>query len=166
MAKRIGGFGYVLFPFFKLLDVAGPLDAPSLLSINYTMNLSLIAATLDPVTTRLTIPTLGNSTSAEIDVLFVPGVQGTRAIASALGSAITFMRDWYPGYLITVCTALGPNVRWKAEARWAEYGNIFTSSGVGAGIDATISWFSEVYWNQTAQTLTEWMDDPFTALID
>lgn len=85
--------------------------------MNHTLNLSLIAETLDPVTTKLTMPTLGNSsfaetivpthtfsTAPELDVLFVPGGAGTRS--PNLNSTIEFVRERYPGlkYLVTVCT--------------------------------------------------------------
>ncbi|KAJ7471880.1 hypothetical protein FB451DRAFT_1559092 [Mycena latifolia] len=43
-------FEIVLFPAFQALDVFGPLDALNLL-FQYPLNLSLIAATLDPVST-------------------------------------------------------------------------------------------------------------------
>jgi len=36
-------------------------------------------------------------------------------------------------------TAQGPHVQWVKEARWVEDGNVFTSSGVSAGIDMTLA---------------------------
>jgi len=110
-------FGYILFPAFELLDVTGPLDVLNVLARNYTLSLSLIAETLDPVTTQLKMPTPGNSTfgekivpthtfatAPELDVLFVPGGAGTRS--PNMTSTIEFVRERYPGlkYLVTVCT--------------------------------------------------------------
>jgi transcriptional regulator GlxA family with amidase domain len=36
-------------------------------------------------------------------------------------------------------TTQGPAVQWVKEARWVEDGNVFTSSGVSAGIDMTLA---------------------------
>jgi putative intracellular protease/amidase len=41
----------ILFPGFQLLDATGPLDAFSLLSYQYPLSLSILAASLDPVST-------------------------------------------------------------------------------------------------------------------
>jgi hypothetical protein len=44
--------GIVLFPGFQLLDAAGPLDAFHLLSQQTTLNLSILAANIEPVPTQ------------------------------------------------------------------------------------------------------------------
>lgn len=43
------------------------------------------------------------------------------------------------------CVAYGPRVNWVAKARWVRDGNIWTSSGVTAGIDATLAWVEAEY---------------------
>lgn len=53
-------------------------------------------------------------------------------------------------------------MKWVAVARWVVDGNIWSSSGVSAGTDATIAWISHVYGNATAQFVSdgiEWMGD-------
>lgn len=40
---------------------------------------------------------------------------------------------------------MGPRVDWIPRARWVVDGNIITSSGVAAGIDATFFFVGEVY---------------------
>ena len=85
-------YGVVVYPGFQALDIFGPLDALNSLSLVYPLNLSVIAQTLDPVSTKPP-GTLGNprsdfgqsitpthtfSTAPVIDVLIVPGGIGTR----------------------------------------------------------------------------------------
>jgi putative intracellular protease/amidase len=99
--------------------------------------------------------------AGEIEVLIVPGGGGTR---DNMTEEIAFVKAMYPKlkYIISVCTgativsragvldgrkattnkrswpwavAQGPNVTWVPTARWVEDGNIFSSSGVSAGID-------------------------------
>ncbi|KAK0653608.1 Isonitrile hydratase [Lasiodiplodia hormozganensis] len=134
--------------------------------------------------------TLANAPD-DIDVLLVPGGLGTRA--PDLAPAIEFIKNVYPRlqYLITVCTgaglaaragvldgklattnkgswnsttALGPNVLWQPSARWTVDGNIWTSSGVTAGMDVSLAWIAEVYGADVAQTVAMnmeyvWVDD-------
>ncbi|KAK2627700.1 hypothetical protein QTJ16_002346 [Diplocarpon rosae] len=211
-------FGYVLFPGFQALDVFGPLDALNLLSLTTTLNLTLIAATLEPVHTdqmpwlvnaanatfgEAIVPTHTFETApADLDVLIVPGGLGTRAPGTLLDAPIEFVRARYPTvrYLISVCTgaviaaragvldgrcattnkkawaqttAWGPEVKWVPEARWVQDGNIWSSSGVSAGIDTILAFIAAVYGEAEAVTVTNAMeyrretnpkDDPFAAL--
>lgn len=210
-------FGYILFPAFQALDVFGPIDALNLLSWNNNITLSLLAKTLDPVSTLVKDPnfnrvnsTLGQSVlpthtfenAPPLDVLLVPGGVGTRA--SDLEAEIDFIRTAYPSlqYLITVCTgaglaaragvldgknattnkhawadttALGPSVHWISHARWVVDGNIWTSSGVSAGIDALFGWIAAVYGEPTAAGVANGMEyerhlnaswDPFADLYN
>lgn len=113
----------------------------------------------------------------QLDVLIVPGGIGTEA--DDLGAEIDFIRHTYPSlqYLISVCTgagvlaragvldgrnattnkarwgpttALGPRVHWISHARWVQDGNVWTSSGVSAGIDVLFAWMEAVFGNATA----------------
>lgn len=43
---------------------------------------------------------------------------------------------------------------WVPTARWVEDGNIFTSSGISAGIDATYAWVSRVYGDEVAEYIS------------
>ena len=51
-------------------------------------------------------------------------------------------------------TSTGPNVTWIPTARWVEDGNIFSSSGISAGIDVTYAWVGRVYGDEVAQYLS------------
>lgn len=123
------------------------------------------------------VPTATFATAPPLDVLLVPGGIGTRA--PDLEEEIAFIRDTYPKLhsLITVCTGaglaaragildgrkattnkfawaettkLGPRVHWITHARWVTDGNIWSSSGVSAGIDVLFAWIEAVYGNATA----------------
>jgi transcriptional regulator GlxA family with amidase domain len=207
-------FGVLLFPAFQALDVFGPLDALNVLSRSYPMNLYTIAATMDPVSTKLLTeqpikssfeqliqPTHTLETAPPLDVLLVPGGQGTRT--QDMSHIVDYIKKTFPSlqYLITVCTgsglaaragvlggkrattnklvwdatvALGPEVEWVRQARWVQDGNIWTSSGISAGIDVTFAWIEAVYGAEDAQTIADRMeytrvtspdDDPFSDLF-
>ncbi|KAJ7073232.1 class I glutamine amidotransferase-like protein [Mycena belliarum] len=112
-------FGVIAFPGFEALDIFGPLDALNLLAYKYPMNLSIIAATMDPVGTtprinpknsnfsEFIVPTHTFENAPPLDFLLVPGGPGTRA--TNLNSTIDFVRDTYPSlqYFMTVCTGAG-----------------------------------------------------------
>lgn len=48
-----------------------------------------------------------------------------------------------------------PDVDWVAKARWVADGNIWTSSGISAGIDVTFAWIAEVFGEDTAQLIAD-----------
>ncbi|KAK1216253.1 hypothetical protein PQX77_021127 [Marasmius sp. AFHP31] len=136
----------------------------------------------------------------KLDVLFVPGGLGSRS--PDLDNQIKFIRETYPKvqYLLSICTGawltaragvldnrnatsnkrswagregLGNNTNWITHARWVEDGNVWTSSGVAAGIDATLAWMEKVYGNETATDIANGMEylrvlnstyDPFADL--
>jgi transcriptional regulator GlxA family with amidase domain len=137
----------------------------------------------------------------DIEVLIVPGGGGTR---NNMTEEIAFVKALYPKvkYIISICTgstitaragildgkkattnkfswqwAVSTNtkVTWIPTARWVEDGNIFSSSGVSAGIDATYAWISRVYGEEVANYLamaaeynrvTDAHDDPFGLIWD
>ncbi|KAJ5287248.1 hypothetical protein N7478_002934 [Penicillium angulare] len=204
--------GIVLFPGFEALDAFGPLNCINDLSWTENVSLALLSATLEPVTTRSpfcpgatgqsVVPTHTFTTPPPLDVLIVPGGQGTRVSSPLIEGTIAFIRDVYPQlkYLITVCngsglvartglldgrrattnkkaweetTALGPKVYWVPRARWVTDGNIWSSSGVSAGIDVTLAWIEHLYGEGTAQGIADGLEhtrhkdsavDPFADL--
>ena len=86
-------FGVVLFPGFQLLDVCGPIDALNVLSNSHTLNLSIIAAGLEPVGTQhfaqdqqgskfnqSIVPThTFDNAPQDLEVLIIPGGLGNRS---------------------------------------------------------------------------------------
>ncbi|KAJ3040036.1 hypothetical protein HDV00_011485 [Rhizophlyctis rosea] len=72
-------------------------------------------------------------------------------------------------------SAFGPKTKWVRKARWVIDGNVVTSSGVAAGIDATFQVFDLVGAKKRGDTLGNFLeiiraededDDPFTKFID
>ncbi|KAL4920204.1 class I glutamine amidotransferase-like protein [Aspergillus aurantiobrunneus] len=205
--------GLLLFPGFQALDAFGPIDCLNVLSRTQTLTLSILSHTLDPVSTRSpfnpdaiaqsVVPTHTFSNAPPLDVLLVPGGQGTRCLdTDPIKSAIKFIADVHPSlkYLVTVCTGSGlvaqsgvldgrrattnkmgfaevkrwrSQVDWVAKARWVVDGNIWTSSGVSAGIDVTLAWMEAVYGEEIATNIANWTEyrrseeaseDPFAEL--
>ncbi|KAL1799607.1 hypothetical protein ACET3X_003644 [Alternaria dauci] len=54
-----------------------------------------------------------------------------------------------------VVKAQHPNVEWVAKARWVVDGNIWTSSGISAGMDLAFAWMAEVFGEETAQFVAD-----------
>jgi len=46
-------------------------------------------------------------------------------------------------------------VEWVGKARWVVDGNIWTSSGVSAGIDLIYAWIAEVWGEETASLIAD-----------
>lgn len=214
--------GMILFPAFTPLDVFGPLDMLNTLSLSKPLDLSLIAQTLEPVSTRLKNHQQANSNfsqsivpthtfanpPSDLDVLFVPGGPGTRAVKSPdpslrLTDLIAYIKATYPSlkYIVSVCTGAqllaqagvldgrtattnkqafkemavyGPATYWRAHARWVVDGNVYTSAGVTAGIDATLQFIEDIWGEATATrtaTIIEHVrhltpdDDPFSTAL-
>ncbi|KAH8742560.1 class I glutamine amidotransferase-like protein [Diaporthe sp. PMI_573] len=190
-------FGIVLFPTFQALDVFGPLDILNMLSLWHPMNLSIIAHTLDPVSTAFnqSLNVVGSSfhetvvpthtfanPPTDLDVLIVPGGWGASAPGPGVEAAVNFIRDTYPRlkHIISVCTGagllaragildgrkattnkrawhmvvgMGPKTHWIGHARWVVDGNIYTTSGVSAGIDGTLAYVEDVFGSARAEDL-------------
>lgn len=207
-------FGILVFPTFQALDAFGPLDIFNELSLDFPLNLSIIAQTLDPVSTKPSDPSLNRfgsnfgesivpthdlNNAPPLDVLLIPGGRGVRLDIDPL---VEFVKRTYPSlkYVLTVCTGswiaaragildgkratsnksawentktVGPNVKWVSHARWVVDGNIWTSSGVSAGMDAAFAFVREVYGSEEADKLAVTLEyqrhedpnwDPFAEL--
>ncbi|KAJ3735072.1 class I glutamine amidotransferase-like protein [Lentinula guzmanii] len=210
-------YGLLVFPTFQALDAFGTMDILNLLSLNFPMNLSVIARTLEPVSTQSNDPSLnplksnfGESVvpthtfanAPPLDVLIIPGGYGLQA--DDLGPLYDFVRRTYPSlkYLMTICNGswvaaragvldgrratsnkqgwaitkeVGPKVNWVPHARWVVDGNIWTSSGVTAGIDSALAYVQEVYGEEHAKRIANEMEyerhedpswDPFAGVYN
>jgi transcriptional regulator GlxA family with amidase domain len=119
---------------------------------------------------------------AQLDVLLVPGGFGMSSSIDT-ADAVAYIKKAYPSlkYIFTVCTgstviaragildgrrattnkkgwewtlAEGHNnVRWVSEARWVVDGNIWTTSGVAAGMDGIFAFVGKVYGEETAKLI-------------
>ncbi|KAL7939342.1 class I glutamine amidotransferase-like protein [Trichoderma chlorosporum] len=114
----------------------------------------------------------------DIEVLLVPGGRGTRDL-ELTQPVVDFIAVTFPNlrFLLTVCTgsslaaragvldgknatsnkisfewvmSQGPNVKWVRHARWVVDGNIWTSSGISAGIDMIYAFIADQYGEEAA----------------
>jgi transcriptional regulator GlxA family with amidase domain len=137
-----------------------------------------------------------------LDVLLVPGGAGTRA--PDLNSTIAYVKDVYPNlkYIISVCTgatilaragildgrrattnkhawawatSTGPDVNWVPTARWVVDGNVWTTSGVAAGLDGVFAFVSYAWGEDIAGPLADSIEyerhtnsswDPFAKIFN
>jgi len=166
MARR--KVGALFFEGFELLDIFGPLEMfgvlPDLFEIvTIGETRSALASAQGP---KVVVDHLFD-TAGQMDVLLVPGGIGTRAGVEN-ERLLGFLRDQAPGLeiLASICTGAGllakaglldgrratsnkmvfswpvsqgPKTTWVPEARWVEDGNVFTASGVAAGIDMALA---------------------------
>lgn len=51
--------------------------------------------------------------------------------------------------------SLHPSVNWVAKARWVVDGNVWTSSGISAGMDLAFAWIAEVFGEETASEVAD-----------
>ena len=126
------------------------------------------------------------SDGVQYDILLVPGGPGTRrevdnkvlcdwlrgqAEAAELvtsvctGSAILAAAGLLDGKRATTnknafawATSFGPKVDWQRQARWTEDGKFFTSSGVSAGIDMSLSVIAHLFGTELAEQVTVWAE--------
>ena len=116
MSSQLQKYGVALFSGFQALDVFGPVDLLNFLSKSHTLQISLIAPTLDPVSTRppsqphrtgqSVVPTHTYETAPDdLEVLLVPGGLGTFEVEDTQ-VVVDFIKSRYPKlqYLLTVCT--------------------------------------------------------------
>ncbi|OJJ07024.1 hypothetical protein ASPVEDRAFT_141479 [Aspergillus versicolor CBS 583.65] len=204
-------YAIALFPGFEALDAFGPLQILNTLSRQTPIELSILAATPEPVSTRSPDPSLlatGSVCSQEIvptgtfndflnpsleeggkkkiDVLIVPGGVGTR-FPEIIQPVIEFVAEIYPSlrYAVSVCTgagvlaragildgkrattnkirweatiALRTEVEWVRNARWVVDGNVWTSSGVSAGIDVLLALAREVYGKSVVSEVARFVE--------
>ncbi|KAL3469568.1 class I glutamine amidotransferase-like protein [Aspergillus californicus] len=147
-------------------------------------------------------PTHTLDNAPPLDVLIIPGGLGTRS--PYLNRTIDFIAATYPKvqYMLTICTgsalaarsgvldgrrattnkaswssvvSYGPEVEWVPQARWVVDGNIWSSSGVAAGIDAMFAFIGEVYGQDVASDIADLIEyerhtdadwDPFSDVWD
>jgi len=147
------------------------------------------------------VPTHDFTTAPPLDVLLLPGGYGL--VADDLDPMFDWVKRTYPSlkYLLTVCNGswiaaragildgkratsnkagwattkiVGPNVKWVSHARWVVDGNIWTSSGVTAGMDSAFAFVKQVYGAKEADKLAAELEyerhedpswDPFAEML-
>lgn len=127
------------------------------------------------------VPTHTFDDNVDLDVLVIPGGLGGFHASSSLiqylrkvGSAVSHLLTVCNGSALAAqagmldykrattnksywsqCVSYGPRVSWVAEARWVEDGNVWTSSGVSAGIDMTLAWVASVFGDDVATRIAD-----------
>ncbi|KYK62085.1 ThiJ/PfpI family protein [Drechmeria coniospora] len=128
----------------------------------------------------------------DIEVLLIPGGMGTR-LEDLRRPEVAFIRSVFPRlrFLLTVCTgsslaaragvldgreattnkrafdrirAQSPRVHWVRQARWVRDGNVWTSSGISAGIDMMYAFVGAHYGEDVAAAIA-W-DAEYTRNLD
>lgn len=184
--------GAVIYPDFELLDLFGPLEMLGMLPGN---EISLVAENLTPVASAQGPRSMPDRSfdDTRYDVLLVPGGLGARSqVANARLIEWLGVASSRAGIVASVCTGaaliaaagvldnrrattnklawawatgFGRNVDWAASARWIKDGNIFTSSGVSAGIDMSLALIASLATTATAWEIAGaaeyvWRNDP------
>ncbi|KAF6807011.1 DJ-1/PfpI family protein [Colletotrichum sojae] len=123
-----------------------------------------------------------------LDILLVPGGSGNGALERENDTTIAdFIAARYQElkFLLSVCTGAkhlaisgvldgrrattnkaswnivvkhGRNVSWVPTARWTQDGNIWTSSGVSAGMDMTYAFLNQLYGEEQADSVMNGME--------
>ena len=163
----------ILFNNFETLDLFGPIEVLGRLKDHFTVQFYsqeggiIVSSQNVPILTK-SMPEL-NSTHY---ILLIPGGIGTRELVKNevfINQLKSLSRN--AEYILTVCTGSilfsktglldgkkattnkrvffwtkseSPEVTWIKKARWIKEGNIYTSSGVSAGIDMTLGFVADV----------------------
>lgn len=184
----------ILFEDFETLDVFGPIEVFGRLPDHFTPEFYSIAGGVVTSAHRVPVVTRQLSELSVNDyVLFIPGGIGTRSLVNdgEFTDKVAKLAD-KAKYIVTVCTGSvlfsktlrldgkratsnkrafawaikeSPRVDWIKKSRWVRDGNIYTSSGVSAGIDMALGFISDLLGHDVAMkesTLIEydWKDDP------
>lgn len=192
----------LLFDKFETLDVFGPVEIlgrlPDIFKLNFiSPNGGLVESSQNVrVDTNLYI-----SENDIEKILLVPGGSGTREKVND-NNFINFIENIsnQSKYIISICTGSallaktgilnrkrattnkrafnwvteqGKEVLWVRESRWVKDGNIYTSSGVSAGIDMTLGFIEDLMGKEKALEISQsieyfWNEnskyDPFSKL--
>ena len=170
--------GFLLFPKVQQLDLTGPFEVFASLP---DVQIHLVAATMDPVTTATglcLLPTTIFATCPRLDVLCIPGGAGVNGLLTdATTLAFVQKQAAEVRYLTSVCTGalvLGAagllrgrraTTHWNAHDLLPAYGaipvkdrvvrdgNLLTGGGVTAGIDFALTLVAEIAGQAAAEAI-------------
>ena len=179
--------GIVLFPDFEILDVFGPVEMLGMHPQTFELRMvaesrGCVSSAQGP----RCVADDGFDDEADYDVILVPGGHGTRReVDNASMLRRLERRSGRARFVTSVCTGAallaragvldgrhattnkmnfdwvvsqGPAVHWKYDARWVEDGNMFTSSGVSAGMDMTLAFIARILGEQSADDAALWAE--------
>ncbi|AAK80770.1 putative intracellular protease/amidase [Clostridium acetobutylicum] len=169
----------LLFNKFETLDVFGPVEIFGNLQDDFELNFISSDGGLVESSQKVRVETSLYTRDENIEkILFVPGGSGTREKVND-DNFINFIGNMVKEskYIISVCTGSAllskagilngkrattnkrsfkwvteqnEDVLWVKEARWVKDGNIYTSSGVSAGIDMTLGFIEDLIGKEKA----------------
>ncbi|WP_238859475.1 DJ-1/PfpI family protein [Clostridium sp. YIM B02569] len=174
----------LLFDEFETLDVFGPVEIfgrlPDIFKLNFISVDGGIIESSQKVRVDTNLYTRDNDT---LKILFVPSGSGTREKVND-DDFINFIENMSKEskYIISVCTGSAllakagilngkratsnkrafkwvteqnEDVLWVKEARWIKDGNIYTSSGVSAGIDMALGLIEDLIEKEKALEISQ-----------
>ena len=184
--------GIVLYPDNEELDWAGPFEVFSMAAMGRDVEVVTIAESTEPVRGAKglrVLPDHSFETAPTLDVVLVPGGQGSRA-QMRNPVLLEWLRDVAPGcsWVTSVCTGSAilheagltkgrritthwgyiETLRKQAkdttvlgEVRYVRVGNLVTSAGVSAGIDMSLWLVGQLFGVEHARATQRWMEyDP------
>ena len=170
----------ILFTGFETLDVFGPVEVLGRLAEHFNLEYYSMDGGIVVSAQKVRVETLPFSElHSESYILLIPGGLGIRnlLINSSFVKMISELSKTAE-YILTICTGSilfsktgfldgkratsnkrvfswtnkeSPNVQWIKKARWVRDGNIYTSSGVSAGIDMTLGFISDLFGHDIAK---------------
>lgn len=194
----------LLFDEFETLDVFGPVEIFGRLPEIFKLNFISVNGGLVESSQKVKVETnLYTKDVDTLKILFVPGGSGTREKVND-NNFINFIENISKEskYIISVCTGSAllakagilngqrattnkrsfkwvteqnEDVLWVKEARWVRNGNIYTSSGVSAGMDMALGFIEDLMGKEKALEISRHIEyfwnedsnyDPFSKMYD
>ena len=184
----------ILFDDFETLDVFGPIEVLGRLPQHFKLEFYSVNGGIVTSSHRVQVVTKTFSElQTEAYILLIPGGVGIRGLVhnvdfinklAELAKKAEFILTVCTGSLLFSKTGLldgkratsnkrvfawtqkeSPHVQWIKKSRWVRDGNIYTSSGVSAGIDMALGFISDLIGYDTAKQQSneieyEWKEDP------
>lgn len=194
----------LLFDEFETLDVFGPVEILGRLPENFKLNFISVNGGLVESSQKVRVETSLYTRDDNIEkILFVPGGSGTREKVND-NDFINFIKNMSKEskYIISVCTGSAllakagilkgkratsnkrafkwvteqnEDVLWIKETRWIKDGNVYTSSGVSAGMDMALGFVEDLVGKEKALEICQsieyfWNEDsnydPFSKMYE
>lgn len=183
----------LLFNDFETLDVFGPVEVLGRIRDQYSIGfysetgetirnhhgISVETQPLQHITSGTGIFLIPGGPGSRKEVNNIPLIEQIRKIAQVskyvltvcTGSALLAQTGLLEGKKATSnkkafgwATSFGKNVNWIKQARWTTDGNIYTSSGVSAGMDMTFGFISDIHGTDFARKVAfemeyHWQED-------
>lgn len=176
-------FDILLFDNFETLDAFGPIEIIGRMPDTYHLNYYSMSGGMIGSRQGIRVETKPISEMIFSNILLIPGGQGTRELVNDVDfiQSLTVLAK-KAKFILTVCTgsallaktgflngknatsnkrafdwvqSVNPEVNWIRKARWVVDGNIYSSSGVSAGMDMTVGFLRDLYGIVVAQKICQ-----------